>query len=166
MTNLSIVTRNGLERADTPAQRFRFTLHEAPTQRPDPSRFHLPQALDDPGRVLVVEDDDSVRKSMERLLNTLGVSTASFASAEALLAVGPTARDTCVVSDLKLPGLSGLQLLAALRQRGYPHPLILMTAYDSTTIRKMAESYDVAAFLPKPLNGAALLAAIRTATDR
>jgi two-component system response regulator FixJ len=103
---------------------------------------------------------------MERLLNTLGVSTASFASAEALLAAGPTARDTCVVSDLKLPGLSGLQLLAALRQRGYPHPLILMTAYDSTTIRKMAEFYDVAAFLSKPLNGAALLAAIRTATDR
>jgi FixJ family two-component response regulator len=113
--------------------------------------------------VLLVEDDDSVRKSMVRLLNSLGVSTAGFESAEALLEVGPGAGDTCVVSDLKLPGISGLQLLAELRQRGCTQPVILMTAYDSTTIRKVAEYYDVAAYLPKPLNGVKLVAAIRTA---
>jgi FixJ family two-component response regulator len=138
-------------------------MQQACLLKPSPAR--LPQALDDPGRVLLVEDDDSVRKSMVRLLNSLGVSTASYESAEALLAVGPGAGDTCVVSDLKLPGISGLQLLAELRQRGCTKPVILMTAYDSTSSRKLAEFYDAAAFLPKPLSGTALLAAIRTAID-
>lgn len=151
--------------AESPSRGYSLPMQEANACLLEPSHTLLPKALDDPGRVLVVEDDDSVRKSMERLLNSLGVSTATYASAEALLAVGPSAGDTCVVSDLKLPGLSGLQLLAELRQRGCLQPVILMTAYDSTTIRKVAEYYDVAAYLPKPLNGSALLAAIRTAIE-
>jgi FixJ family two-component response regulator len=119
----------------------------------------------DVGTVLVIEDDDSVRRAMERLLNTAGVSTASYASAEALLAVGPTEDDACVVSDLKLPGLSGLELLGELRRRGCGHPLILITAYDSASVRKEAERIGVAAYLAKPFYGAALLAAIRAAIE-
>jgi FixJ family two-component response regulator len=149
--------------AESPYPLFKLKMQQACLL--EPSLARLPKALDDPGRVLLVEDDDSVRKSMVRLLNSLGVSTASYESAEALLAVGLGAGDTCVVSDLKLPGISGLQLLAELRQRGCLQPVILMTAYDSSTIRKVAEYYDVAAYLPKPLSGATLLAAIRTAIE-
>jgi FixJ family two-component response regulator len=151
--------------AESSNPRFKLTMQQANASLLEPSHARLPKAPDDPGRVLLVEDDDSVRESMVRLLNVLGVSTASYASAEALLAVGPAAGDTCVVSDLKLPGISGLQLLAELRQRGCAHPVILITAYDSTAIRSVVEYYDVAAYLPKPLNGSALLAAIRTAIE-
>jgi FixJ family two-component response regulator len=165
-----ITTLNGTPKtlrlfAESPNHRFELTMQEANACLLERSHARLPKALDDPGRVLLVEDDDSVRMSMVRLLNSLGVSTASYASAEALLAVGLGAGDTCVVSDLKLPGISGLQLLAELRQRGCAHPVILITAYDSTTIRKVAEYNGVAAYLPKPFNGAALLAAIRTAIE-
>lgn len=150
---------------ESPNHRLKLAMQQANACLHEPSHARLPKALDDPGRVLLVEDHDSVRKSMVRLLNSLGVSTASYASAEALLAVGPGTGDSCVVSDLKLPGISGLQLLAELRQRGCAHPVILITAYDSTSMRKVAEYYGVAAYLRKPLDGAALLAAIRTSIE-
>lgn len=114
----------------------------------------------DAGTVLVIEDDESVRRAIQRLLTASGVSTATYASAEALLEVGPAADDRCVVSDFKLPGLSGLELLAELRSRGYTLPLILITAHDSTSVREEAERCGVASFLTKPFHGAALLAAI------
>jgi FixJ family two-component response regulator len=117
----------------------------------------------DAGIVLVIEDDESVRRAIQRLLNASGVSTATYASAEALLAEGPSGGDTCVISDLKLPGLSGLELLAELRRRGYTQPLILITAHDSTSVREEAERCGVAAFLAKPFHGVALLAAIEAA---
>jgi two-component system response regulator FixJ len=117
------------------------------------------------GTVLVVEDDDSVRRAVQRLLNASGVPTATYASAEALLAVGPAEGDVCVVTDLKLPGMSGLELLAALRRRRCVCPLILITAYYSASVREEAEHRGVAASLAKPLHRAAFLAAIRAAIE-
>ena len=67
--------------------------------------------------VLVVEDDDSMSEAIQRLLKAAGFGCAAFASAEALLAGGVNEDSACVISDLKLPGMSGLGLLAALRQR-------------------------------------------------
>lgn len=113
--------------------------------------------------VLVIEDDESVRRAIQRLLNASGISTATYASAEALLTVGLSSCDTCVVSDLTLPGLSGLELLAELRRRGNAQPLILITAHDSTSMREEAERCGVAALLSKPFHGVALLAAIDAA---
>jgi two-component system response regulator FixJ len=117
----------------------------------------------DAGIVLVIEDDESVRRAIQRLLNASGISTATYASAEALLAVGPSSSDTCVISDLTLPGLSGLELLTELRKRGCVQPVILITAHDSTNMREEAERCGVAALLPKPFHGVALLAAIDAA---
>jgi two-component system, LuxR family, response regulator FixJ len=119
----------------------------------------------DIGTVLVVEDDDSARRATERLLNAAGVSTSTYSSAEALLAAGPIECDVCVVSDFKLPGMSGLELLVELRRRGCAHPLILTTAHDSASVRRQAELSGVAAYLAKPFRGAALLAAIRAAIE-
>ena len=114
-------------------------------------------------RVLVVEDDESMRQATERLLNASGFATAVYGSAEELLAVGPAECDACVVSDLKLPALSGLGLLAELRTRGWMRPLILITAHDSPGTRKEAERSGVAAYLAKPFLGSELVAAIRIA---
>jgi two-component system, LuxR family, response regulator FixJ len=115
------------------------------------------------GRVLVVDDDNSMRHAIQRLLNASGLATAGYASAEELLAVGPDEADACVVSDLKLPGMSGLELLTELRVRGWQRPLILMTAHDSAGVRKDAERNGVACYLAKPFPGEALVVAIRTA---
>ena len=117
--------------------------------------------MDSGKRVLVVEDDDSTRQAIERILNASGIATAGYASAEELLAVGPAEGDACIVSDLKLPKRSGFELLAELRARGETPPLILITAHDSPKIRKQAEQNGVAAYLAKPFHGHALVAAVR-----
>ena len=114
-------------------------------------------------RVLVVEDDDGMREAIERLLNAAGFTTAVYASAEELLAVGSVGADACVVSDLKLPAMSGLELLAHLRRHNWRGPLILITAHDSPGVRKAAKQSGVAGYLAKPFLGTTLLAAIRTA---
>jgi FixJ family two-component response regulator len=114
-------------------------------------------------RVLVVEDDDGMREAIERLLNAAGFTTAVYASAEELLAVRPVEGDSCVVSDLKLPAMSGLELLAQLRRQSWRGPLILITAHDSPGVRKAAKQSGVAGYLAKPFQGSTLLAAIRTA---
>jgi FixJ family two-component response regulator len=113
------------------------------------------------GKVLVVEDDDSMRLSIERLLNAADFDTTVYRSAEALLAAGPGEGVDCVVSDLKLETMTGLQLLVELRERGWQRPLILVTAHDTDAVRFQAEQLGVAAFLAKPFIGSALLAAIR-----
>jgi two-component system response regulator FixJ len=116
-------------------------------------------------KVLVVEDDDSMRQAIERLLNVASFTTAVYRSAEELLAAGPVEGDACVVSDLKLPGMSGLELLAALHARGWRRPMILITAHDSPAVRKDATQSGVAAYLAKPFLGTALVAAVKGAIE-
>jgi len=120
----------------------------------------------DAGRkVLVVEDDDSMRQAIERLLNVSSIATAVYRSAEDLLAVGPVEGDACVVSDFKLPGMSGLELLAELHARGWQRPLILITAHDSPGVREEASHGGVAAFLAKPFLGSDLVTAVKSALE-
>jgi FixJ family two-component response regulator len=111
-------------------------------------------------RVLVVEDDDGMREAIGSLLDAAGFETATYASAEALLAVGAAEGILCVISDLKLPAMSGLQLLTELRARGPRPPVIMITAHDAPGVRNEAERHGAVAFLAKPFAGEALLAAI------
>jgi FixJ family two-component response regulator len=108
----------------------------------------------------VVEDDDGMRDAIESLLDAAGFETAMYESAEAMLAGGAVEAALCVVSDFKLPSMSGLDLLAALRARGARTPMILITAHDTPDIRNSAERLGAAAYLAKPFHGSALLAAI------
>jgi FixJ family two-component response regulator len=123
-------------------------------------------AMDAGTRVLVVEDDDSMRKAIERLLNVSGFATAVYRSAEELLAVGPVEGDACVISDFKLSAMSGLELLAQLRTRRWKGPLILITAHDSPALRREAEQGGAASYLAKPFLGSELIAAITKAIHR
>ena len=110
----------------------------------------------------MVEDDDGMREAIESLLDAAGFETATYASAEALLAVGAAGGILCVISDLKLPAMSGLQLLTQLRARGPCPPVIIITAHDAPGVRNEAERRGAAAFLAKPFAGEALLAAIES----
>jgi two-component system response regulator FixJ len=116
--------------------------------------------------VLIVEDDASMRGSMERLLGTSGFSVLGYDSAEAVLNSGIPMDASCIVSDLKLPGMSGLDLLAEVRARGCTAPLILITAYDAPGRIDEALRGGAAAYLVKPFHGTTLLDVIRVAIEQ
>jgi two-component system response regulator FixJ len=117
------------------------------------------------GKIVVIDDDDSTLRALQRLLETAGLTSAGYESAEQVLASDAYENAACVVSDQKLPGMSGLELLAALRTRNVTSPFILITAIDSPRVRAEAGARG-AMYLAKPFLGQDLLDAIRMATAR
>jgi two-component system response regulator FixJ len=113
-------------------------------------------------RVLVVDDDDGMRNAIETLLLAAGYSASVYASAESLLDGGEIEGAMCIISDLMLPAMSGLDLLDELRRRGARLPVILITAHDAANVRAEAVRRGVAAYLPKPFSGVTLLGALRS----
>jgi FixJ family two-component response regulator len=111
-------------------------------------------------KVLVVEDDDGLREAIEGLLEAAGIEATSYASAEALLAGHDLESATCIISDIKLPAMSGFELMAELHARGNLPPVIIITAHDAPGVRADAVRHGAAAYLAKPFLGTALLAAI------
>lgn len=116
-------------------------------------------------KILVVEDDAGMRLAIERLLDVGGFMCAAYESADALLAHGVDGDSACVISDLRMPGMSGLELLAALREQQILLPFILITAHDGPGLRQKAISSGAIAYLPKPFRGTALLDAVRCAIE-
>jgi two-component system response regulator FixJ len=116
------------------------------------------------GKVLVIDDDDSTLRALQRLLETAGLPSTGYESAEQVLASDAYDDAACVVSDQRLPGMSGLELLAALRARNVTSPFILITANDSPRVRAEAGARG-ATYLAKPFLGAELLDAIEAATE-
>jgi FixJ family two-component response regulator len=114
----------------------------------------------EPDTVLVVEDDDSMRAAIDILLSLSGYRTLLFASAEDVLAKNPIEHPLCVISDLNLPAMSGLDLMAELRRRGWPTPVIIITGFDSPSTRQEAMRCGAVAYMAKPFHSAALLTAI------
>ncbi|HTR56650.1 MAG TPA: response regulator [Casimicrobiaceae bacterium] len=116
------------------------------------------------GAVLVVEDDEGMREAISELLGAAGIESTAYGSAEAFLAGGDLDHVACVISDLKLPSMSGFELLSALRARGPRPPVIVITANDAPGVRQEAQRLGAAAYLTKPFDAGTLLSAIRSAT--
>ena len=117
------------------------------------------------GTVIVVDDDQSVRSAMEDLIGSLGFGIVTFASAPEYVASGPYAVPACLVLDVKLPDMNGLELQRQLAGRDHP-PIIFITGYGDipSTVRAMkAGAVD---FLSKPFDEQQLLAAIESAMTR
>jgi FixJ family two-component response regulator len=117
-------------------------------------------------KVLLVEDDESLREAMLQHLKVKGYECVGFASAEALLARGGGSEAACVVCDIRLPGKSGLDLVAEMRTHGGWPPTILITAWDAPGLAEQARCVGAAAYLVKPIPSAVLLAAIESAIER
>ena len=115
-------------------------------------------------KVLVVEDDASLGEAIERLLGAAGIESSLYVSAEALLATGALRNASCVISDWRLPALSGLQMLDRIRAQGWQTPMILTTAHDAPGLREEAARHGAAGYLVKPFRGTALLDAIAAVT--
>lgn len=113
--------------------------------------------------VFVVDDDASVRDSLSLLLSLRGYTTATFASAEDFVsAVQPHWRG-CVVLDIRMPGMSGLELQRRLREGGPTLPVIVITAHGDVAAARQAFLADAIDFIEKPFDGEQLLTAVEKA---
>jgi FixJ family two-component response regulator len=113
--------------------------------------------------VSVVDDDDSLRRSLRNLLGSVGFRVETFASAEAFLASIPRAQTGCLVLDLSMPGMNGLDLLGRLSSQGTRIHAVILTAHSDGEARRRALQAGAVAFLSKPFNSEGLLNAVRTA---
>lgn len=108
----------------------------------------------------IVDDDPDVRRSLDSLMRSAGMTSRCFASAEAFLDDAGQDALACIVTDLHMPGLTGLDLQAEIARRGWLQPVILMTAYPTEAARGQAMDAGALAFLTKPVDPDALLDAI------
>ena len=111
--------------------------------------------------VAVVDDDESLCRSLSRLLRAGGIQPINYASAEAFLADTKHPQFDCLVLDIQLGGMSGIELAQRLAAEGGRIPIIFITAYDDPAARANAEAVGCAAYFRKSDSGAEVLDAIR-----
>ena len=105
-----------------------------------------------PGPVFVVDDEESVRMSLGKLLRALGVASLVFPSAESFLAGYDSTGSGCLLLDLRMPGMSGLDLIEELERRQSGLPVIVMTGHtDAKAVRRL-EAFKTLGFLEKPFS--------------
>lgn len=110
--------------------------------------------------IFIIDDDSSVRDALMLLLSLQGHACAAFASAEDFLAALQPDWRGCVVADIRMSGMSGLQLQAMLREQGSPLPVIVITAHGDVAAARQAFRADAVDFLEKPFDGTQLLQAV------
>ena len=113
--------------------------------------------------VCVVDDDESLRRSVRNLLSSVGFRVETFASAEEFLESTHRANTGCLVLDLRMAGMNGLDLLRHLGAIGSRIPVIILTAHGDEEARRRSLEAGAVAFLGKQFRGDALLDAVRTA---
>src|SRR5215469_10035789 len=113
--------------------------------------------------ISIVDDDRSVRIATRDLLKSLGYATATFASAEEFLQSGQTRETACLITDMQMPGMSGLDLQQHLVASGDTTPVIFVTAFPEESLRKRALSAGAFDVLIKPYTPESLLACLKRA---
>ncbi|HVI66396.1 MAG TPA: response regulator FixJ [Bradyrhizobium sp.] len=113
----------------------------------------------------VVDDDAAMRDSLAFLLDVNGFQPKTYESANAFLSAAATGAASCVISDIRMPGLSGIELVRALKSRGEACPVILITGHGDVALAVEAMKAGAVDFIEKPFDDAALLSAIRAALD-
>jgi FixJ family two-component response regulator len=116
--------------------------------------------------VAVIEDDDSYRSAVQRLLKAGGFRVQSFASAEDFLNSGQQQTTGCLIADIRMPGMSGLDLQSKLNSDHCPIPTIFITAHGDEKMRLQAMRSGAVKFLAKPFDGDTLLEGVRVALER
>ncbi len=118
------------------------------------------------GRVYVIDDDPSVRRALERQLRTAGFRVEIFESAQQYMARAPQAVIACIVSDVRMPGMSGLDLQASLAQSGRGLPMVFITGQGDIPTTVLAMKGGAVNFLPKPFAEREILAAVTEALEQ
>jgi len=113
--------------------------------------------------IVIVDDDESIRDALTSLLRAVGWRAEAFASAETFLQSGQAHTTACLLLDMQLPGISGLELQRQLRSSQARMPIIFLTAHGNEAIRAQALQAGAVAFFAKPFDDTALLKAIHAA---
>lgn len=116
--------------------------------------------------VAIVDDDDSVRGTLQELLRAAGFSSRAFDSAEAFLGSGHQQETACLITDIRMPGMSGLELQARLNADKCRIPTIFITAHGDEEMRFRALRAGAVEFLPKPFDDEVLVESVRAALER
>jgi len=119
--------------------------------------------MDAPGTVFLIDDDPGVRDSLALLLSLKGLSTQLFASAESFIETYQPDQPGCVLTDLRMPGMTGLELQAALRERRLDLPVVVLTAHGDVATARAALKNGAYDFLEKPVDDATLLDVLHNA---
>lgn len=126
----------------------------------------MPVTIPDVPTIAVVDDDEAVRDALGNLLHSLGLAVAAFASAEEFLASPSRDSAACLIADVQMPGMSGLDLQRHLATTGSRVPVILITAFPREHIRRQAEAEGAFGFLAKPFEGRLLIDSLERALIR
>ena len=113
--------------------------------------------------VAIVDDDDSMRGALQGLLKAVGLPAQAFASAEEFLNSGQRHQIACLIADIRMPGMSGLELQAKLNAERCRIPIIFITAHGDAKMRTQALRAGAVEFLAKPFDDEALLESVRAA---
>jgi FixJ family two-component response regulator len=116
--------------------------------------------------VAVVDDDDLVRTATQGLLKSVGLAARVYASGEAFLDSGHHLEAACLIADIRMPGMSGLELQARLKAEHCQIPTIFITAHGDEAMRLQAMRAGAVEFLPKPFDDELLLESVRAALER
>ena len=115
--------------------------------------------------VAIVDDDDSVRSALQGLMKSVGLPARAFASAEEYLGSGEQAETGCLIADIRMPGMSGLELQAKLNADQCRIPIIFITAHGDEKMRMQALRAGAVEFVAKPFDDEALVASVRAALE-
>jgi FixJ family two-component response regulator len=115
--------------------------------------------------VAIVDDDDSMRSALQGLLKAVGLPAQAFASAEEFLKSGQQHQTACLIADIRMPGMSGLELQARLNAERCRIPIIFITAHGDARMRMQALRAGAVEFLAKPFDDEALLDSVRAALE-
>jgi FixJ family two-component response regulator len=122
--------------------------------------------MDSERLVAIVDDDELVRGALQGLMKEAGLDARAFASAEDFLNSGVHRQIGCLIADIRMPGMSGLELQHTLNAEGCPIPTIFVTAHGDAKMRLQAMRAGAVEFLAKPFDDGALLDTVRAALER
>lgn len=113
----------------------------------------------------IVDDDAAMRDSLSFLLDVSGFRTRAYASAEALLEQAGDLQSGCILTDVRMPGMNGLDLVRKVRELGLPHPVVVMTGHGDVPLAVEAMKAGARDFIEKPFSDEFLLRALRSACE-
>jgi FixJ family two-component response regulator len=116
--------------------------------------------------IAIVDDDESLRSALQDLIESDGLSALCFGSAEQFLNSEARQEAACLIADIRMPGMSGLELQAKLKAEGYRIPIIFITAHGDAEMRTLAMRDGAVEFLTKPFDDAVLLEIVHAALAR
>lgn len=116
--------------------------------------------------VHLIDDDVDIRQSLSFMLTSAGFAVRVYASASAFLEVTPTLQPGCIVSDVRMPGVDGIELLDRLKALRIELPVIIMTGHADVPLAVKAMKQGAFEFIEKPFDGATMISAIQLAVDR